>query len=177
MEFRLQDYRHVEGRFDKIVSIEMLEAVGHENLGTYFATCDRLLAEDGLVALQVITVPDHDYDTYRKSCDFIQKVIFPGSLVPCLSALTEAIARNSELMVESVENIGIHYARTLGEWRDRFRANWEEIEQAGFDERFRRIWEYYLGYCEGGFATRTLGDLHLVLTRVNNQNLPEFSHV
>ncbi len=161
----LRDYRDVRGQFDRIVSIEMLEAVGHKYLGAYFAACDRLLKPGGRAVIQVITVPDQRYDAYRRNPDWIQQHIFPGGICPSLTALCRAMARDSTLVVQDVENIGIHYARTLTEWRARFLARWDEIAPLGFDERFRRKWLYYLAYCEAGFATRTLGDLILVLAR------------
>ncbi len=168
----LCDYRKLEGRFDKIVSIEMLEAVGHEYYGTFFRTIDRLLKPNGLAVIQVITIPDQRYADYRRSTDWIQKHVFPGAVVPSLEALSRAMTRDSQLMVESLENIGIHYARTLRDWRERFQQKLSEAESLGYDSRFQRMWNYYLCYCEAGFATRILNDLHLVLTRPNNKNLP-----
>jgi cyclopropane-fatty-acyl-phospholipid synthase len=165
VSFELRDYRDIEGRFDRILSCEMLEAVGHENLGRFFEACDGSLAPDGLVALQVITFPDHLYERYRRRCDWLQKYIFPGGVAPSLTAMSAAMARRTRLMVDSLENIGPHYAPTLREWRRRFEDRWEELEPFGYDERFRRTWRYYLAYCEAGFATRTFRDLHLVLSR------------
>lgn len=161
----LRDYRQMEGRFDRIVSIEMLEAVGHKYFGDFFRCCDRCLKPDGLVVLQTITVPDHRYDQYRKGCDWIQKHIFPGGHLPCLAALSSAMARNSHLVVEHLEDIGIHYARTLREWRDRFVASLDAAAALGLDRTFQRKWLYYLCFCEAAFATRSLGDLQLVLSR------------
>ncbi|UPT74339.1 MAG: cyclopropane-fatty-acyl-phospholipid synthase family protein [Elusimicrobiota bacterium] len=166
------DYRRAVGRYDKIVSIEMIEAVGHEFLGTFFATCDRLLKPDGLVVIQAITIPDQRYEAYRRGCDWIQKHIFPGALLPSLTALSNAMTANSNLMVENVENIGIHYARTLREWRDALQSRSADAKALGFDDEFLRTWEYYFSYCEAGFAARVLGDLQLVLTRPNNARLP-----
>ncbi len=172
VEILLQDYRDLEQRYDRIVAIEMLEAVGHSNLGQFFAHCERLLKPDGVVVLQVITTPDFSYEVYRRHCDWIQKVIFPGSTCPALCALTEAMKKNSRLVIENLENIGIHYAPTLREWRRRFEDSWPQLAELGYDEAFRRTWNYYLCYCEAGFATRNLGDLQLVLTRPNNKELP-----
>lgn len=172
VEIRLCDYRDMRGRFDRIVSIEMLEAVGHEYLPAFFKTCDSLLNEEGLVVLQVITIPDQRYEAYRRSCDWIQKYVFPGGHLPSLTAMTGAMTRASRLMVESVENIGPHYATTLRHWRERFMENLDRVRTLGFDERFMRIWLYYLAYCEAGFAQRLLNDLHLVLTREGNSQLP-----
>ncbi len=176
IDARLCDYREIEGKYDRIVSIEMLEAVGHQYFGTFFRRCDELLKPDGLAVIQVITIPDNRYEAYRKSRDWIQKYIFPGATVPSLTALTSAMTASSALMVESLENIGIHYARTLREWRERFLERRDEVQRLGFDDRFVRMWEYYLCYCEAGFATRQLGDLHLVLTRPNNRDLPVYEN-
>lgn len=171
----LRDYRHMEGSFDKIVSIEMIEAVGHEFLGTFFAACDRLLAPDGLVVIQAITIPDQRYEAYRRGCDWIQKHVFPGALLPSLTAMCEALTAHTGLVVEDVENIGIHYARTLREWRQALLSKAAQARALGFDDAFLRTWDYYFSYCEAGFATRTLGDLQLVLTRPNNRRLPVLS--
>ena len=167
----LRDYRHVEGRFDRIVSIEMLEAVGHKYFGDFFRCCDRLLKPKGLAVLQTITIPDHRYDRYRKGCDWIQKHIFPGGHLPSLGALCRAMAENSRFFVEHLENIGIHYARTLREWRLRFERNVDKVAELGFDRTFQRKWLYYLSFCEAAFGTRSLGNLQLVLTRPNNRSL------
>ena len=172
VEVRFCDYRKAQGVYDKIVSIEMIEAVGHEFLGTFFETCDRLLAPDGLVVIQGITIPDQRYEAYRRGCDWIQKHIFPGALLPSLTAMTDAMTRRSSLVVESVENIGVHYARTLREWRTALLGKEKSVKELGFDDEFLRTWDYYFSYCEAGFATRTLGDLQLVLTRPNNRRLP-----
>ncbi len=163
------DYRDLRGRFDKIVSIEMLEAVGHRYYGTFFRQLDRLLAPAGRVVLQTITIADQRYDAYRRSHDWIRKHIFPGGHLPCLRALTDAMTRRSRLMVEQVENIGPHYALTLAAWRRRFEANAERVSALGFDRVFRRKWSYYLASCEAGFAERVLGDLQLVLVREGEQ--------
>ncbi|MDX9755210.1 MAG: cyclopropane-fatty-acyl-phospholipid synthase family protein, partial [bacterium] len=171
IEVKLCDYRHMQGQFDKIISIEMIEAVGHEFLGAYFQQLDRLLKPDGLVVIQAITIPDQRYDLYRKEGDWLQKYIFPGAVVPSLQALVNAMTRHSSLMVESLENIGPHYAPTLAAWRERLHTHKDAILALGFDTRFFRMWNYYFSYCEAGFATRTLNDLHLVLTRPNNKSL------
>ncbi len=171
VEIRVVDYREVTGRFDRIVSIEMLEAVGHRYLGTYFRTVDRLLAPDGLVALQVITIPEQRYDAYRRRPDFIQRYIFPGGHLPSLEALSRAMGEHSELFVEHAENLGMHYAETLHRWRARFLANADDVLALGFDERFVRMWGFYLAYCEGAFLARYINDLQLVLTRPMNGTL------
>lgn len=168
----LRDYRKAEGSYDSIVSIEMIEAVGHEFLGTFFATCDRLLKPHGVIVIQGITIPDQRYDAYHGGCDWIQKHIFPGALLPSLTAMCSALTANTSLMVESVENVGAHYAPTLRLWREALLANKDKVKALGFDDVFLRTWDYYFSYCEAGFSTRTLGDLQLVLTRPNNRRLP-----
>jgi cyclopropane-fatty-acyl-phospholipid synthase len=171
VDLRVVDYREVEGSFDRIVSIEMLEAVGHRYLGTYFSAIDRLLAPDGLVAVQVITIPEQRYDSYRRRPDFIQRYIFPGGHLPSLEAVAGTMGRASELYVDDVENIGTHYAETLRRWRERFLARADEVRTLGFDARFVRMWEFYLAYCEAAFLARYINDLQLVLTRPMNGTL------
>lgn len=172
VRFELMDYRKIEGKFDRIISIEMLEAVGHRYLPTYFKTLDRLMDPHGVAVIQVITMPDVWYDGYRKSSDWIRKYIFPGGHLPSPGVVANTIARHTSLMLEDVENIGIHYARTLRDWGVNFRAVRDEIRELGYDERFLRAWDYYLGYCEAGFSTRTLGNHQFVLTRPGNASLP-----
>ena len=161
----LRDYRNITGQYDKIVSIEMIEAVGHEYLGSFFAICDRVLKPGGVMALQVISMPDQRYETYRKGVDWIQKHIFPGGHLPSLGAMKDAMALNSRLGVQQLEDIGLHYARTLREWRERFMLQQDRIRALGFDDEFIRKWQYYFAYCEAAFATRALHDFHLVLAR------------
>jgi cyclopropane-fatty-acyl-phospholipid synthase len=167
------DYRALSGRFDKIASIEMFEAVGYEYFGEFFATCSRLLARDGIMLLQTISMPDQRFDTYRKNVDWHQKHIFPGCCIPSLSAITRALARSSDLTVHHLEDIGPSYARTLAAWRARFHARLDDVRALGFDARFVRTWEMYLGFSEASFAERTLGDLQIVLTKPRNRTLPE----
>jgi cyclopropane-fatty-acyl-phospholipid synthase len=168
-----RDYRKMKGRFDKIVSIEMLEAVGHAYYGTFFRQVDRLLGPDGIAVIQTITIPDQRYDAYRKTHDWIQKHIFPGGLLPSLTVLTRAMTHHSSLMVDHAENIGNHYATTLARWHRRFNANRDQVTRLGFDRIFQRKWAYYLGSCEAGFRERVLGDLQLVLTREGNRRLAD----
>ncbi len=165
IEVRICDYRKMTGQFDRIVSIEMLEAVGHAHFGDYFAALERLLKPGGLVFLQVITIPDQRYEAYRKGVDFIQAHIFPGGLLPSLGVMCENMRRRSKLSVEHLENFADHYVRTLREWRWRFKAHEEVVVSLGFDEAFRRKWEYYLAYCEAGFDHRMIHLLQLVLAR------------
>ena len=171
IRIEFKDYRHVKGQFDKIVSIEMLEAVGHAFYNIFFRALERLLAPHDIDVLQTITITDQRYDSYRKERDWIQKHIFPGGLLPSLTILTQTMTRHSRLMVEHAENIGDHYALTLAEWRRRFLANRETVTALGFDRRFQRKWVYYLSSCEAGFRERVLGNLQLVMTREGNTNL------
>jgi len=165
IEVAMIDYRDLKGQFDRIVSIEMLEAVGHAYYGTYFETCDRLLKPDGKVVLQVITIPDQRYDAYRSNPDWIQKHIFPGGMLPSLTELSKAMTRHSSFTVEHLSNIGVDYAETLRRWRVAFQEKNKELLDLGYDETFQRKWLYYLCYCEAGFQTRFTNNLHLVLTR------------
>ncbi|MCO5586055.1 hypothetical protein L7F22_039994 [Adiantum nelumboides] len=168
--FLLCDYRTLPGykKFDRIVSCEMLEAVGHEHYQEFFRRCDHLLAKDGIVVVQVITIPEERYDAYRSSSDFIKEYIFPGGCLPAFSTLTAAMTAASSLSVEHMENIGIHYYHTLLEWRQRFNANKSTILQLGFSEKFLRMWEYYFNYCAAGFQSCTLGVAQIVFSRPGN---------
>jgi cyclopropane-fatty-acyl-phospholipid synthase len=159
------DYRDVRGAFDAVVSIEMLEAVGHRYLNGYFAACDRLLRPGGRLAVQVITIPDQEYDRYRREMDWIRKYIFPGGHLPSLGAIQHSIARATSFTVEHLEDIGIHYATTLRRWRARFWRRIDDVRGLGFDDRFIRTWDFYLASCEAAFADRKLGNLQLVLSR------------
>jgi len=165
IDIQFCDYRRITGRFDRIVSIEMLEAVGHGYLGAFFNCCDRLLKPGGKVVIQTITIPDQHYARYRREADWIQKYIFPGACIPSLTALCHAMTAHSGLIVEHIEAIGLHYAKTLRAWRRRFNQNREQVSALGFDQRFRRKWNYYLALCEAGFAEKALGDLQMILTR------------
>ncbi len=168
----LQDYRTLTGPFTKIASIEMLEAIGEAELDTYFRTCDRLLAPNGVVCIQVIAMPDQRFERYRRTRDWIQEYIFPGSLLPSLEAIVKATTRSSRLIMHGVEDIGIHYAETLKRWRETFDSRLDEVRALGYDERFIRTWRFYLAYCEAGFRTRAIHDYQLVLTRPFNSALP-----
>jgi cyclopropane-fatty-acyl-phospholipid synthase len=164
----MQDYRKTEGQFDRIVSIEMLEAVGAEFLEIYFRQCQRLLKRDGLLALQVITCPDSRFEDLRRGVDWIQKHIFPGSLLPSVGAINTAINNTGDLTLADLKDMGLHYARTLKQWRENFNAKQTEIQQLGFDDRFKRKWNYYLSYCEAAFAMRNINVMQLLYTRPNN---------
>jgi cyclopropane-fatty-acyl-phospholipid synthase len=147
---KLEDYRESSGSFDRVVSIEMLEAVGEAFWPQYFATLHARLRPGGVAVLQVITIDDARFDGYRRTPDFIQRYIFPGGMLPCPSALRDCIAE-AGLVLKQVEMFGESYARTLVAWRHRFLDVWPQIAAMGFSERFRRMWDYYLCYCEGGF--------------------------
>jgi cyclopropane-fatty-acyl-phospholipid synthase len=172
VSIQLQDFRDLTGRFDKIVSIEMFEALGQENWGPFFRKCEDVLAPDGLVALQTISIPDHRFDEYTKHCDWLQKWIFPGSLLASTVGVSRALARAGRLGIHHLEDVGIHYALTLRRWREAFFGNLDRVRDLGFDERFIRMWDYYLSTCEAAFETRTLGNLQLVLSRDQNRALP-----
>ncbi len=150
VDLRLQDYRDTTGAFDRIVSIEMIEAVGPQYWPVYFSALRDRLAEGGHIILQAITIEDSRFESYMTTPDFIQRYIFPGGALPCPSALQNE-ARRAGLRLETIETFGNGYAQTLVEWRRRFHANWDQIEALGFDPSFRRLWDYYLCYCEGGF--------------------------
>jgi len=168
VEIVLKDYREIEGRFDRIVSIEMLEAVGDKYFEKFFECCDRLLKPGGVMVLQFISIPDRRYDNYRKGHDWIRKHIFPGGGLPSLAVVMEALAKRTCLNVQSVENIGPDYAPTLRNWRGRFLAGIDEVAALGFDRTFQRKWVYYLAGCEACFATRYLGNLQMVMVKSEN---------
>ena len=161
-----RDLPRVTGRrFSKLASIEMIEAVVHRDLDRYFRVVSDLLEPDGLALVQAITIADQRYDAYRRSVDFIQRHIFPGGQVPAISAITASMKRATDLTLAHLEDLTPHYARTLAEWRRRFVANRERIAAMGYPERFRRLWEFYFCYCEGGFLERTIGDVQLLFTK------------
>lgn len=168
IEVRFQDYRDITGSYDKIVSIEMFEAVGHEWFGTFFAKCRAALKPEGLMAMQVITIPDNRFYAYKEGCDWIQKHIFPGCLLPSVHEMSLAIRDSGGLMIQHLENFDLHYARTLKDWRRNFLSRLEEVKGLGYDERFIRTWDYYLAYCEASFRTRNLGLVQMVLSFPNN---------
>ena len=168
IEIRLEDYRKVEGRFDKIASIEMLEAVGEKYLETYFRKCHELLAPDGLLAVQMITAGDKQYADLRRGADFIQKHIFPGSLLLSIGRVNQAMNRTGDLSLHALEDLGSGYARTLREWHENFNERLDEIRELGFCDAFIRKWNYYLKYCEAAFATRNISVVQAVYTRLGN---------
>ena len=164
-----EDYRDLSGRYDKLVSIEMIEAIGHQYLDTYLARCADLLKHDGLALVQAITIEDHRYERALHSVDFIKRHVFPGSFIPCISAITGAMARSSDLRLVSQEDFGPSYALTLRHWRQRFMACLPEVRALGHDDRFIRLWEFYLAYCEGGFLERSIGVSQLLMARPGNR--------
>ncbi len=161
----LEDYRDLAGRYDKLVSVEMIEAVGHQYLDTYTAKCSSLLKEDGAMLLQAITIQDQIYEQALKSVDFIQRFIFPGSFIPSVTAITDSVRRATDMKVFHLEDIGPHYATTLLHWRANFMNRLAEVRALGYPESFIRMWEFYLCYCEGGFRERQIGDVHMLLTK------------
>jgi cyclopropane-fatty-acyl-phospholipid synthase len=165
IELLLTDYRDLQGKYDKLVSIEMIEAVGHEYLPEYFKRCAGLLKPHGQMLLQAITMPDDRYEDYLNNTDFIQQFIFPGSCVPSLNAILDASVLRTDLQVSHVENIGPHYADTLRYWLENFMKNKERILGLGYSRDFLRLWEYYLCYCEAGFRERYLGDLQILFSK------------
>jgi cyclopropane-fatty-acyl-phospholipid synthase len=163
------DYRDLTGQYDKLVSIEMIEAVGHEYFDTFFAKCSSLLKPDGLFALQAITIPDQRYERYRKSVDFIQKYIFPGGCLPSLGAMANSIGKMTDLQWAHLEDFAEHYGRTLSCWRDRFFANIDQVRELGMSEHFVKMWEYYLCYCEGAFREKQIGVSQILLQKPGNR--------
>jgi cyclopropane-fatty-acyl-phospholipid synthase len=165
IEILLNDYRDLTGRYDKLVSIEMIEAIGAEFMPTYFGAISRLLKDDGMALIQAITIEDHRYEQALKSVDYIKRYVFPGSFIPSVSAMLGAARKASDLRLFHLEDIGPSYALTLKAWRELFMGRRSEVMQAGYDERFIRMWEFYLAYCEGGFRERSIGDVQMLLTR------------
>lgn len=172
-----KDYRELAGRFDKLISIEMIEAVGHQFYDQYFAQCARLLKDDGLMLLQAITIADQRYEEARRSVDFIQKFIFPGSNIPSITAMMNSVTRATDLRLLHLEDLGVHYAMTLSRWRANFLQHMPEVLRLGYAEDFARLWEFYLCYCEAGFAERALGDVQMLLAKPRNRHDPLFSQL
>jgi len=165
----LEDYRNLQGQFDKLVSIEMIEAVGHQFYDTYFKQCGKLLKPNGLMLLQAITIADQRYESAKRSVDFIQRYIFPGSCIPSVTAMLESITRSSDMRLFHLEDIGPHYATTLRKWEENVEANRKAILKMGYSKEFLRMWKFYLNYCEGGFMERVIGDAHLLLMKPDNR--------
>ena len=171
VDIRLQDYRDITGKFDKVASIEMMEAIGDKFLETYFRKIHEVLTPDGMAALQYITCPDSRHAELKKGVDWIQKHIFPGSLLLSIGRVNQAINRTGDLYLHGLQDIGLSYARTLREWYETFNARQSAVRALGFDERFQRKWNYYLQYCEAAFAMRNISVVQAVYTRPNNPRL------
>ncbi|MBE0582773.1 MAG: class I SAM-dependent methyltransferase, partial [Desulfofustis sp.] len=165
IDLQLRDYRHVEGQYDKIVSIEMLEAVGHAGLQPFFAACDKALRPGGKAVIQVITIPDRKYNAYRYSSDWIRKHIFPGGHLPSVGVLAKAMAGGSRLKINSLEQYGLDYAKTLDLWRQTLLTQRQEISELGYDENFLRKWDYYFAYCQAGFDAQIIDLAQLVVQK------------
>jgi cyclopropane-fatty-acyl-phospholipid synthase len=161
----LDDYRDLKGTYDRVVSIEMIEAIGANYMETYFGTIAGLLKPDGLALVQAITIEDQRYAQALRSVDFIKRHVFPGSFIPSISAMLSANARASDMSLVHLHDFGLSYARTLEAWRERFMARLPDVYLQGFDQRFARLWEFYLAYCEGGFLERSIGVSHLLLAK------------
>ncbi len=172
----LDDYRDLEGelagRFDKLVSIEMIEAVGHRFYQQYFNACSRLLKEDGLMLIQAITVPDQRYEVTKHSTDFIQRYIFPGGELPCVDIIAKHVTRDTDMQIVGIDDITLDYAKTLADWRKGFFKHIDEVKRQGFDDIFIRMWDFYLSYCEGGFRERTISTVQIVMAKPRCLSLP-----
>ena len=182
IELLLEDYRNLQGSFNKLVSIEMFEAVGLDHYDAFFSACDRLLTPDGSMLMQAITMNEHRFDAYRKQSDWIQRRIFPGAQLASIREILNSLVRSTRLSLYNVEDIGLHYAYTLAEWRRRFHESIDEVRALGFDEGFCRMWDYYLAYCEGAFRERHISDIQLMLTKNANPAIlygepPELGHL
>ena len=165
VELLFEDYRDLKGKYDKLVSIEMIEAVGHHFLDTYLKVCSDRLKDNGMMALQAITIIDQAYEAQIRSVDFIRRYIFPGGFIPSITAITRALAKVTDLRLSHLEDLTPHYARTLQVWRERFFANLDAVRKLGYPETFIRMWEYYLCYCEGAFLERYIGNVQMVLAK------------
>lgn len=167
-----QDYRELEGQYDKLVSIEMVEAVGHQYYREFFSRCSRLLKNDGLMLIQAITTQDQRYEAEKNESDFIRKHIFPGGCLPCNTVITEKVARFTDMHLVGLEDITLDYARTLAQWRQRFFTKLDQVKKLGFDEVFIRMWEFYLCYCEGGFSERVINTSQFLFAKPQARKLP-----
>jgi cyclopropane-fatty-acyl-phospholipid synthase len=161
----LQDYRDLRGRFDKLVSIEMIEAVGWRNFGVFFRKCSELLKENGAMLLQAITIDDRAYEIEKRTRSFIRTYIFPNGCLPSLEVIRQNVARQTDMRQVGVHDLTSSYVRTLREWRTNFEAHTDRLQELGYDDRFRRLWRLYLAYCEAGFAERRIGDYQLLLAK------------
>lgn len=160
-----KDYRLLEGRYDKLVSIEMIEAVGKEYMANFFTKCSSLLKQTGLMVIQAITIDDRRYESYSKGVDFIQKHIFPGGFLPSQLVMNKTLKEHTDMMIRDLHDIGLDYARTLNDWYIAFQQSREALLNDGYDDRFARMWQYYLNYCEGGFLERTISTVQLIISK------------
>lgn len=165
-----KDYRLLTGSYDKLVSIEMIEAVGDDFLDNYFEKCSSLLKPDGIMVLQAITMVDHRYQQYVREVDFIKRYIFPGGCLPSIHRMANAVAGKTDLVIRQIQDIGFDYARTLKDWCDNFMQQRDAVHQLGYDDNFIRLWQFYLCYCEGGFLERATSAVHMVLTKPDNRS-------
>ena len=170
----LKDYRDLDGSYDKLVSIEMIEAVGHSYYESYFKQCSRLLKKDGLLLIQAITIADQRFDSASRSVDFIQKYIFPGGALPSVNVIASSFSRFTNMVVTDLHDIGIDYADTLKHWRLRFLQHLDQVRTLGFDEQFCRMWEYYMAYCEGGFRERAISTVQIVAAKPTARHIGSF---
>ena len=164
-----EDYRNLEGKYDKLVSIEMIEAVGHHYYHEYFKKINTLLKPDGIALIQAITIRDQRYSKALQNVDFIQKYIFPGSCIPSIEIIQKNLTKETDMIISDLENINHHYAKTLNLWQKAFNKNHNKIIKLGFDERFIRMWNFYFSYCEGGFAERAINDFHILMSKPLNR--------
>jgi cyclopropane-fatty-acyl-phospholipid synthase len=165
VEVLLEDYRDLRGSYDKLVSIEMIEAVGWRHFGAFFARCSELLRSEGAMLLQAIAIDDDAYEVEKASRSFMNTYIFPNGCLPSMRVIERSVARCTDMTVAHVEDITGHYIHTLRSWRTNFERNAQELAKLGYDERFRRIWRLYLAYCEAGFSERRIRDLQVVLAK------------
>jgi cyclopropane-fatty-acyl-phospholipid synthase len=172
IEIIQKDYRDLQGTYDKLVSIEMIEAVGHHYLETFFRCCSKRLKDDGMMLLQAITITDQEYDIHKHSVDFIKRYIFPGSCIPSRTAISQAVTAGTNLRLFHLEDITPHYVRTLREWRGRFFSRISDVRRQGYSEEFIKMWEYYFCYCEAGFAERYIGDVQMLFTKPRSRRPP-----
>ena len=160
-----KDYRHLEGNYDKIVSIEMIEAVGHDNISTYMSKVSNLLKDNGIFALQGITYNDQNFDIYKNSVDFINKYIFPGACLISISQIMNSLKNHTDLILQDLDDITLHYAKTLNRWRKNFHSSKNDIKELGFSDNFIRLWDFYLVYCEAGFLEKNIGDYQFIFNK------------
>jgi cyclopropane-fatty-acyl-phospholipid synthase len=168
----MRDYRDLKGKFDKLVSIEMIEAVGHHYLDDFFRSSSQLLKPDGMMLLQAITIADQVFERHKRSVDFIKRYIFPGSCIPSIAAITKSIAKATDLRLFHLEDITPHYARTLAHWREQFFNNINDVKALGYSDVFIRMWDYYFSYCEAGFAERYIGDVQMLFAKPMSRRKP-----